>query len=78
MCGYTILSKPIRDNLVQLADFVCQETIMFRKGDKNGRAGTLATINLQIAEGMFQAVERDENEEKQRVGNTEKSEEYAA
>lgn len=78
MCGYTILSQSVRDNLIRLADFVCQETVMFRKGDKAGRPGTLATINLQIAEGMFQAVERAENEEKQQNNDTEKSKEYAA
>ena len=78
MCGYTILSQSVRDNLIRLADFVCQETVMFRKGDRNGRPSTLATINLQIAEGMFQAVERAEIEEKEQNGDAVKSEEYAA
>lgn len=64
LTGDTVFPQHIRNNLMTLADYVSRETAMIMQGHKGNRSRSLASINLQIAEGLLESVRNNEISDK--------------
>ena len=57
---HSVFPENTRENIIRLADFVSSECVLMLNGKPTDTLKTIAEINMQIAEGLLEALNKTE------------------